>query len=98
MSHESSSGSGWDQFAGLASDLIYEWGKAKIGQETRPPAPGPAPMPYYPPRSNVYPMPALAAEGSDIGQQLADIFSSPRTWLLLAAAGGLVFVLVRLRR
>lgn len=92
------SSSGWDRFSGIASDLIYQWGKAKIAAETRPPAPAPTPAPVYPGRSNVVPFPAQQAQGSDVAFMLGEIFSSPRTWLLLAAAGGLVFVLVKLRR
>lgn len=88
----------WGKLGNLASDLVYEWGKAKIAAETRPPAPAPTPAPVYPGRSNVVPSPAQQAQGSDVAFMLGEIFASPRTWLLLAAAGGLVFVLVKLRR
>ncbi len=99
MAHEETdSGSGWDRLGSLASDLIYEWGKAKIAQEVRPPAPGPTPAPTYPGRSVYVPPAAQAAQGSDIAWQLGEIFSSPRTWIGLAAIGGLVFLFVKLRR
>ncbi len=100
MAHEdtASSGSGWDRFSNLAADLVYEWGKAKIANEARPPAPAPTPAPTRPGVSNVIPFPAQQAQGSDVAFMLGEIFASPRTWLLLAAAVGLGFVLVKMRR
>lgn len=100
MAHEATSdtGSGFDRFAGLASDLIYEWGKAKIASEVRPPAPAATPPPTRPGVSVYVPPAGQSAQGSDIAFMLGEIFASPRTWLLLAAAGGLVFVLIKLRR
>ena len=42
--------------------------------------------------------PAQDAQADDVALMLGEIFSSPRTWLGLAAIAGLVFVFVKLRR
>ena len=88
----------WDDASSGLLDLVFNYANAKIASEVRPPAPAPAPMPYYPGTSNVIPFPARDAYGNDIGQQVGEIFSSPRTWLLLGAAVVLVVVLVKIRR
>jgi len=99
MAHEAdTSASGWDRLGSLASDLIYEWGKAKIANEVRPPAPAATPPPTRPGLSVYQPPAAQQAQGSDVAFMLGEIFSSPRTWLGLAAIGGLVFLFVKLRR
>lgn len=99
MAHEAeTSASGFDRFGNLAADLIYEWGKAKIANEVRPPAPAATPPPTRPGLSVYQPLAAQQAQGSDVAFMLGEIFSSPRTWIGLAAIGGLVFLLIKLRR
>lgn len=91
--------SGWDRFGNLATDLIYEWGKAKIASEVRPPPPAANPPPAPRPTVSTYRPPAAQdAQAGDVALMLGEIFSSPRTWLGLAAIAGLVFVFVKLRR
>lgn len=86
----------FETFTDNASDLFFDWARAKLSPQVRPPAPAPTPAPVYLPVSTAVPEPARAAQGSDIGQQLGEIFSSPRTWLALSAVA-LVVVMVRLR-
>lgn len=99
MAHEdSTAGSGWDGFFSQAQDLVFDFAKAKLAAEVRPPAPGPYPAPTRPPRSSEMPDAYYAAQGDEVSQVLADIFSSPRTWVGIAAIAVLVVVFVKMRR
>lgn len=88
----------WQTFAQQGSALVFDFAKAKLAAESRPPASGAQPYPMYPVRSTNMPPEYYGAQGSDVGQQLADIFSSPRTWVGLAAITVLVVVFVKMRR
>lgn len=98
MSHENASSGGWDNFFSSAQDLVFDFAKAKLAQEVRPPAPGGYPAPTRRARSTEMPDAYWDARDSDAGQMLADIFSSPRTWVGLAAIAALLVVLVKIRR
>lgn len=87
----------WGDLGTKASDLFFDFAKAKLANEARPKAPPPVPQPYRYGVSRYTPGPGLAAQQSDIAQQVGEIFASPRTWLALAAVA-LVVVLVKLRR
>lgn len=88
----------WGPVFQQGSELVFDFAKAKLAAEVRPPAPGAAPYPYRPGRSNSMPVEYYDAQGGDIGLMLSDIFSSPRTWVGLAAITVLVVVLVKLRK
>jgi len=92
-----SGGSFWNDTGSQLSNLIFDFARAKLASEIRPPAPAPAPLPTRPGVSNVIPFPALSAQAGDVGRQIGEILASPRTWLTVAAVA-LVVVLVKMRR
>lgn len=102
MAHEDisgdSGGGAWDSFFSNAQGLIFDFAKAKIAQEARPPAPGNYPAPVRPASPTYMPPEYFEARGDDAAQMLSEIFSSPRTWVGLAAIAALVVVLVKMRR
>lgn len=88
----------WGPIFQQGSDLVFDFAKAKLAAEVRPPAPGYYPAPTRPPRSTEMPDAYWAAQGNEASQILADIFSSPRTWVGVAAIAVLVVVFVKIRR
>lgn len=88
----------WGPIFQQGSDLVFDFAKAKLAAEVRPPAPGPYPAPMRPRRSTEMPDAYYAAQGDEVSQVLADIFSSPRTWVGIAAIAVLVVVFVKIRR
>lgn len=79
----------FDELGGNVNDLIFEFGKAKINQETRPPAqqpPAPAPQ-----------SPATSAQAAmhDTARKVGEIIASPKLWLAVLAVAGLVYVVKR---
>lgn len=93
----SGSGGVWSDASSRLVDLVFNFANARLAREVNPRPAAPAPAPVRPPVSNVYPLPAVYAEQNDIGRQLGEIFSSPRTWLAIAGIA-LVVVLVKIRR
>lgn len=102
MAHETSSGDSssggfWSDNSSRLADLVFNFANARLAREVNPRPAAPAPMPVRPGVSTAYPYPAIYAEQNDIGRQVGEIFSSPRTWLVVAAVA-LVVVLVKIRR
>lgn len=88
----------WGPIFQQGSDLVFDFAKAKLAAEVRPPAPGYYPAHTRPPRSSEMPDAYWAAQSDDVSQMLGDIFSSPRTWVGIAAIAVLVVVFVKIRR
>lgn len=88
----------WGPLIQQGSALVFDFAKAKLAAEVRPPAPGGYPATTRPPRSSEMPDAYWAAQSDDVSQMLGDIFSSPRTWIGIAGIAVLVVVFIKIRR
>lgn len=87
----------WDQAGSKAIDLVYGFANKKLNSLSPTPA-GTYSATAQPVRTNVVPYNAQAASSQDAAQQIGEILSSPRTWMVVGAVVLLVVVVKFARR